>query len=489
MKRICVIDGNDRARESLAQSLIKHGYDVIGHASASAAMAACARRAYDLVIGDADAPSADGVELARRLREIGVDVPVILLTAGDPVAVESSARALGIARVLRRGDDPSELWSAVRYALHRRAAQSTVESLDELRMGLVTDLSHQLRTPLTALKLAMEGLFDQLREVMDPAQTQLARISRRNIDRVVSMVESQLELLQMTLGQIVVARRLVNVAALVEEITTRLFGKDPDLHGTTVVARQVGTPVLAFTDPDALATLVSSLLCGGAPNARREVSVVHDDARTACQIDVRMHYLADPALPPARVIEREMATGGTLRLVPAPTRLDFEHRACTSMVAELGGTLVLRKDADEKHVRITLPLLPAYDRGKDFLNPVRLLRRTAERKRQNVSFLKCEFDTAPSADADALAGPVHALSAWSQAVLTAGDTIVRGRVPGAFFLALVDRSPDELDRVRDSLSDCAQDARGGAQPRVPRPQTVVTSTGEIDRLVQAIELV
>jgi hypothetical protein len=120
---------------------------------------------------------------------------------------------------------------------------------------------------------------------------------------------------------------------------------------------------------------------------------------------------------------------------------------------------------------------------------VRLLRRSAERKRQSVSFLKCDFETAPSADADALAGPVHALSAWSRGVLTEDDTVVRGRVPGTFLLALVERAPDELDRIRESLSGCAHDARGTTHARVPRPHTAVADTGEIDRLVQAVELV
>jgi len=490
MKRICVVDRNPHARETLAQSLVKQGYEVAGYARAAAAIAARARAPFDLVIGDAGAPRPDGLELARSLREAGVEVPVILLCDGDPAAVDVSARVLGIARVLRRDTDPSELWNAVHFELHRRKAQSTVESLDELRMGLVTDLSHQLRTPLTALKLAMEGLFDQLREVMDPAQTHLARISRRNVDRVVSLVESQLEMLQMTLGEIVVARRLVDVGALVEDVAARLFGKDPELLAMTVFTRQVATPVLAFTDPDALATLVASLLCSGAPNARREIGVVHDATRAQCQIDVRIRYLNDGTAPePPRVIERELATGGTLRLVPGPTRLDFERRAYTNMVSELGGTIVLRKDADLKHMRITLPLLPTYDRAKDFTNPVRVLRRNAERHRRSVAFIKCQFEAAPSADPDALADPIYALSAWSHAVMNEGDAILRGRVPGAFYLAIADRTAEDLDRIRDYLDACARDIAHAAGSRRLLPQTILENPGDIDRLVQSIELV
>ena len=36
-----------------------------------------------------------------------------------------------------------------------------------MRLELITDLSHQLRTPVTAVKLALEGLFGQLDDEMD----------------------------------------------------------------------------------------------------------------------------------------------------------------------------------------------------------------------------------------------------------------------------------------------------------------------------------
>lgn len=360
-----------------------------------------------------------------------------------------------------------------------------VRRLDELRLDLITDLSHQLRTPVTAMKLALEGLFSQLQSGMSPPQQHLAEISRRNIDRIVTMVENQLELLQMTLGEVQVARRLVDIRALIDTTTGELF---PDAREIAVSHSGGDGPFYVFTDPDRTRALLSCLLCGGPPGARRELDAHFDGDAGMCTITVRVHYLGcdDPS---AAGPSRETHDGNVLSLVPQLTRLDFEQRAYSAMLTELGGEVTMGRDADLKHVAVRLPVYPEFDRRKDFVNPAAALRRAGQRANSSVVFLKCEFEHGAADGHPSEPMLVHALMSHCRAVLAGGERLVRGRQPGSFYVALLDRNQDEIDHIRDYLGRCGVGQGSGTRLHVSPPQTILTDATEVARLVETVETV
>jgi two-component system response regulator FixJ len=85
-----VIDDDDDARESLAFLLTTADVLVETYPSAKAFLAVAAL-ARGVVVTDVRMPEMDGMELVRRLAEIGVGLPVIVMTGhGDvPLAVEA----------------------------------------------------------------------------------------------------------------------------------------------------------------------------------------------------------------------------------------------------------------------------------------------------------------------------------------------------------------------------------------------------------------
>lgn len=233
-----------------------------------------------------------------------------------------------------------------------------VRQLDELRLGLLTDLSHELRTPLTAMKLGMQGLCSQLRGTFDPQQQVLADISRRNIDRVVTMIENQLELLQMILGETRVDTRLVEMNQFVSEIMGRL-GKRQGNDWVRSIEFDITTTdseIHVLTDGDALHSIVGCLLSGGAPGARRSVSLNADEDGGVCTLTIRIDYLG--AVPEVHVPDTrpETAGGNVPSLVSPPSSHDFETRALTTLMAALDGTVDLDRDSDYKEVHLHIPL-------------------------------------------------------------------------------------------------------------------------------------
>ena len=88
---LLVEDDRDLAR-GLASSLAQSGYraDVVhrGHA----ALEACQKQAYEVIILDLGLPDLDGISVLRRLRQDGVTVPVLVLTA----RIDVDDRVLGL---------------------------------------------------------------------------------------------------------------------------------------------------------------------------------------------------------------------------------------------------------------------------------------------------------------------------------------------------------------------------------------------------------
>lgn len=196
MKRLFVIEDDSLMRELIVRQLANRGYDVTAFADASDALDPVVIERPDLIVTDFRMPRMSGIELVRRVRAQGIGIPVIMITAEPGAELAEQADTLGIRHVFKKPiGEKSPVWAAIEREI-ARYQDAPLDALDGVRLELLTDLSHQLRTPLTATKLALEGLFADLDGSLDDAQRRLADISCRNIDRLVALIERQLETLQ-----------------------------------------------------------------------------------------------------------------------------------------------------------------------------------------------------------------------------------------------------------------------------------------------------
>ena len=79
--RILVVDDDADARGALAEALRESGYAVETAADAFKGLGKVPDFAPDLVLTDLKMPGMDGLELLRKLRSGGHDMPVIVTTA------------------------------------------------------------------------------------------------------------------------------------------------------------------------------------------------------------------------------------------------------------------------------------------------------------------------------------------------------------------------------------------------------------------------
>ncbi|MEU6130875.1 response regulator transcription factor [Saccharopolyspora sp. NPDC047091] len=132
--RILVVDDDRAVRESLRRSLQFNGYQVELAADGQQALDQLADQRPDAMVLDVMMPRLDGLEVARRLRSTGDDLPILVLTARDAVSDRVAGLDAGADDYLPKPFALEELLARVR-ALLRRASPATDEG-DELPPAL-----------------------------------------------------------------------------------------------------------------------------------------------------------------------------------------------------------------------------------------------------------------------------------------------------------------------------------------------------------------
>jgi FixJ family two-component response regulator len=112
-RRVAIVDDDHGVRESLRFLLEVAGHSVETFASAADFLAFEIKHLSCLIL-DHHMPPMNGLELAERLRAGGSVIPILLITGLPSPSMVARAAALGIARVLAKPFDDTELLEFVK---------------------------------------------------------------------------------------------------------------------------------------------------------------------------------------------------------------------------------------------------------------------------------------------------------------------------------------------------------------------------------------
>ena len=116
---VYVIDDDEAVRQALAFQLGSAGIDVRTYESASAFLKVAPSVRAGCIITDMKMPEVSGIELLRRLRELKVAVPVIVITAHGDVPLAVEAMKIGAVDFLEKPFEDEVLLASVQSALDR----------------------------------------------------------------------------------------------------------------------------------------------------------------------------------------------------------------------------------------------------------------------------------------------------------------------------------------------------------------------------------
>lgn len=117
--RILVVDDEEIIHASLGRILGRRGHQVDALLDGGAAIERLSSESYDLVITDLVMPGIGGIDLMKKIREIGLETPILMITGYPTIKTAVEALRLGAVDYLAKPFTRSELLGPVNRALRK----------------------------------------------------------------------------------------------------------------------------------------------------------------------------------------------------------------------------------------------------------------------------------------------------------------------------------------------------------------------------------
>jgi two-component system response regulator MprA len=141
---ILLVDDDRHITDMLRRALAYEGYSIDVAPRGNEALQKALEHPPDLVILDLMLPGLDGLEVTRRLRTGGNQVPILMLTAKDAIADRVAGLDTGADDYLVKPIELEELMARVRALLRRRnPEQNEVLRFADLELDTGTRIAHR----------------------------------------------------------------------------------------------------------------------------------------------------------------------------------------------------------------------------------------------------------------------------------------------------------------------------------------------------------
>lgn len=121
--KILIVDDEKNVRLNYRIALETEGYEIFEAVSAVNALEELVGRSFDLAILDMRMPAMDGLQLLAKMREVGITVPAMIVTAYSDVPHAVQAMKLGAIDFLQKPLRPEELRRIVAEILKRHTPE------------------------------------------------------------------------------------------------------------------------------------------------------------------------------------------------------------------------------------------------------------------------------------------------------------------------------------------------------------------------------
>ena len=146
-KRIVhVVDDDAAVRRALVRLLRSEGLEAVAYETAQAVLNAAPSLSSGCILLDLQMPGMDGLELLARLGELGIELPVIVVTGHGDVPTAVRAMKAGAVDFIEKPIDETQLFAAIDAALAEKkfAVRDRVVAGATERMALLSPRERQV---------------------------------------------------------------------------------------------------------------------------------------------------------------------------------------------------------------------------------------------------------------------------------------------------------------------------------------------------------
>src|SRR5436190_15414458 len=123
---------------TLTDRLVSEGFEVTSASDGKKGFEAAASGNFDLILLDVMLPKKNGYDIARDLRQKGINTPILMLTAKGEIIDKVLGLKLGADDYLTKPFEVIELLARVEALLRRSPHQNNGSTAEAFRFGTVT---------------------------------------------------------------------------------------------------------------------------------------------------------------------------------------------------------------------------------------------------------------------------------------------------------------------------------------------------------------
>ncbi len=144
--------------------------------------------------------------------------------------------------------------------------------LDRLKSDMVSTVSHELKTPLTSVQMAIHLLLEEVVGPLTPKQIELLMAARQDSDRIHTMINDLLDLTRIEQGRVQLDLEPLPVAELVEEVVSR-FQSQAQARGVTLMSEVEEGGITVMVDRDRIEHVFDNLILNAIQHTGRDGTI------------------------------------------------------------------------------------------------------------------------------------------------------------------------------------------------------------------------
>jgi signal transduction histidine kinase len=227
------------------------------------------RQRFDIVLLDLSVPDGRGVAGVKTLSSVAPDVPIVAVAAAGDDTLAAAAVMAGAQDYLTKGqDDGRVVRHAVRHAIERhrlrrereallvreREARAAAERATRVRDEVLGMVSHDLRSPLTAIAMSANALLDGSGDVPT-----LASAIARSSEWALHIIRDLLDVTAIEAGRLTIHREPMTAQAITEMLWS-MFAPSAASAGVTLEVERPDPALWVDADVDRVVQAVGNFL-------------------------------------------------------------------------------------------------------------------------------------------------------------------------------------------------------------------------------------
>jgi two-component system OmpR family response regulator len=142
--KVLVVDDEPNIRDLLTTSLRFNGYSVYAVGNGNDAVAAAEKGKPDIILLDVMLPDQSGFAVTKKLRSMGIDVPVLFLTARDETEDKVTGLTVGGDDYMTKPFSLDEIMARISAILRRTQKVETSDSVIEVGEISMNEDAHEV---------------------------------------------------------------------------------------------------------------------------------------------------------------------------------------------------------------------------------------------------------------------------------------------------------------------------------------------------------